>query len=109
MDVYDSRFANTGTVTITSESFPTTNTITYQEYNAIDYVIQTGSGYIYGGTLSGNKPIVVCNGQSVECKDLAEAQAKAEELAHKHGCDAFVLKPVKKVAPKRDVVTTELE
>ena len=62
-----------------------------------------------GGTLSGSKPVVICSGQSHECKDLAEAQAKAEELAHKHGCDAFILKPIKKVSPKRDVTTTDLE
>ena len=59
--------------------------------------------------MTGSKPIVVCNGQTIECDDLKAAQAKAEELAHKHGCDAFILKPIKKVSPKRDVTTTDLE
>lgn len=59
--------------------------------------------------MSGNKPIVVCNGQAQEAKDLTEAQALAERLAHQHQADAYILKPVKKVAPKRDVVTTDLE
>lgn len=59
--------------------------------------------------MSGNKPIVVCNGQATEAKDLTEAQALAERLAHQHQADAYILKPVKKVAPKRDVVTTDLE
>lgn len=59
--------------------------------------------------MTGSKPIVVCNGQHQEAKDLGDAQAIAERLAHQHQADAYILKPVKKVAPKRDVVTTDLE
>ena len=40
---------------------------------------------------------------------FAQAKAKAAELAHKHQQDAYILKPVIKVAPKRDVVETSLE
>ena len=58
--------------------------------------------------MSGNKPVVICNGTSHECKDMDEAQAKAEALAHQHSADAYILKPIKKIAPKRDVVTTDL-
>jgi hypothetical protein len=57
---------------------------------------------------SGNKPIVICAGLVEECKDLDAAQAKAEELAHQKSADAYILKPIKRVAPKRDVVTTDL-
>jgi hypothetical protein len=57
---------------------------------------------------SGNKPIVICGGQIEECKDLDAAQLKAEELAHQKSADAYILKPIKRVAPKRDVVTTDL-
>jgi hypothetical protein len=39
---------------------------------------------------------------------LEEAQAKAEEIAPKSSSDVFILKAVRRVAPKRDVVTTEL-
>ncbi len=59
-------------------------------------------------TLTGDQPLVICNGSAVACDDLASAQTKAEELAHKHGCDAFILKPVRKVSPKRDVVSVDL-
>lgn len=58
--------------------------------------------------MSGNKPIVVCGSEVKEAKDMDDAQAIAESLAHKSGADAYILKPVKKVAPKRDVVTTDL-
>ncbi len=58
--------------------------------------------------MEGNKPIVICGGMIENCKDLDEAQRKAEELAHKHGANAYILKPVKMVAPKRDVVVTDL-
>ena len=58
--------------------------------------------------MTGNKPVVICNGQSFECKDMDEAQSKAETLAHQHSADAFILKPIKKIAPKRDTVTTDL-
>lgn len=62
-----------------------------------------------GENMSGSKPIVICNGTSTEAKDMADAQAVAERLAHQHQADAYILKPIKKVAPKRDVVTTDLE
>lgn len=58
--------------------------------------------------MSGNKPIVVCAGCVQEADDMDKAQALAESLAHSKGADAYILKPVKKVAPKRDVVTTDL-
>lgn len=70
----------------------------------ITVTMQSGETVAY----SGNKPVVICNGQAVEVKDLDEAQAKAEQLAHQHQADAYILKPIKKVAPKREVVTTEL-
>lgn len=58
--------------------------------------------------LSGTKPVVVCAGEVKEAKDLDEAQSIAESLAHQKSADAYILKPVRKVAPKRDVVTTEI-
>lgn len=57
---------------------------------------------------SGNKPLVVCGGTVTECKDLDEAQRVAEREAHAKSTDAYILKPVKLVAPKRETVTTEL-
>lgn len=59
--------------------------------------------------MTGSKPLVVCAGLVVECADETHALAVAEEQAHKNQCDAFILRPVKKVAPKRDVVVTDLE
>lgn len=59
--------------------------------------------------MNGNKPLVVCNGRSYEARDLSDAQAQAEELAHKHHTDAYIPKPVTKVSPKRDVITTQLK
>lgn len=56
----------------------------------------------------GSKPIVVCGGEAKEAKDMDAAQALAEELAHKNSANAYILKPVRTVAPKRDVVTTDL-
>lgn len=97
--------------TVTIASYPTTSGCiqfgTYQdESNRQEQLAQLLEGT---KRMCGSKPVVICNGQSTECKDLTEAQSKAEELAHKHGCDAFILKPIKKVAPKRDVTTTDLE
>lgn len=57
---------------------------------------------------SGAKPLVVCGGQVEEAKDMNEAQRLAEERAHQKSSNAYILKPVKMVAPKRDVVTTDL-
>ncbi len=71
-----------------------------QQYNQPQWAI--GLQAIRSKPVTGDKPIVVCNGITEECKDLDAAQAKAEELAHKHGANAFILKP------KRDVVTTDL-
>lgn len=65
--------------------------------------IQTGAKNV-----KGDKYAVVCGGQQFDFDKLEEAQAKAEELAHQHNANAFILKPIKKVAPKRDVVTTDL-
>lgn len=62
----------------------------------------------YPAPVTGNGPVVVCHGTAVQCKDMDEAQAKAESLAHSSGADVFILKPVKKVSPKRDVTTTDL-
>ena len=66
----------------------------------------SGSGW---PRVKGDKPEVVCNGWSYECDTLKEAQAKAAELAHTHSADAYILKPIRKVSPKRDVITTNLE
>lgn len=57
---------------------------------------------------SGDKPVVICGGVAKEAKGLVEAQAFAESMAHAQNADAYILKPVKKVSPKRDVVTTDL-
>lgn len=60
---------------------------------------------------AGNRYLVVCNGQVHElpaAATLEAAQEKAEQLAHQHQSEAFILKPVRKVAPKRDVVTVDL-
>lgn len=51
---------------------------------------------------------MVCGGAILDCKDIDAAIAKAEELAYQYNAPAYVLKPVRMVAPKRDVVTTEL-
>jgi len=56
----------------------------------------------------GSKPVVICRGVAEEAKDMDAAQALAEAKAHEHSADAYILKPVKRVAPKRDVVTTDL-
>jgi hypothetical protein len=56
----------------------------------------------------GTKPVVICGGEIKEAKDLEQAQAYAEELAHSKSANAYILKPVRRVSPKRDVVTTEL-
>lgn len=56
----------------------------------------------------GTKPVVICRGVVEEAKDMDAAQALAESKAHELSADAYILKPVKRVAPKRDVVTTDL-
>jgi len=58
---------------------------------------------------SGTKPLIVVGGVVVaEAKDMDEAQRVAEEHAHSKGANAYILKPTRMVAPKRDVVTTDL-
>ncbi len=66
------------------------------------------SRLLQGAQMTGDKPIVVCAGKMEEAKTMELAQSAAERLAHQHQADAYILKPVRKVAPKRDVVTTEL-
>ncbi len=56
----------------------------------------------------GTKPVVVCGGTLEEAKDMDAAQSRAEELAHQKSATAYILKPVKKVSPKREVVTTDI-
>jgi 1,6-anhydro-N-acetylmuramate kinase len=56
----------------------------------------------------GTKPVVICGGTVTEAKDMDAAQALAEEQAHAKSANAYILKPIKRVAPKRDVVTTDL-
>jgi len=56
----------------------------------------------------GTKPIVICCGGVTEAKDMDEAQRIAESQAHSKSADAYILKPVKRIAPKREVVTVEL-
>jgi hypothetical protein len=63
--------------------------------------------------MHGDRYVVICDGKAHEVNEAGEAglkQAKenAEALAHKCQSPAYILKPVLKVAPKRDVVTTEL-
>lgn len=58
--------------------------------------------------VAGSKPLVVCGGAVTEVKDLDEAQRVAEEQAHAKSANAYILKPIKMVAPKRDVITTEI-
>lgn len=59
--------------------------------------------------LTGTKHVVVCNGSSVECDSLKEAQAKAEELAASTQRNAYVLKPISVTKPKRETVTEPIE
>jgi hypothetical protein len=61
-----------------------------------------------GAQMDGSKPIVVCGSTVENADDLDKAQKRAEELAHKQGANAYILKPIKMVVPKRDVVTTDL-
>lgn len=91
---------------------------------ALNGYANLGIGQAYGitnGTITipnfnqsmynGNRLLIVCNGQVTELPEAATldlAQSQAESLAHKHQSEAYILKPVRKVAPKRDVVTTDL-
>lgn len=56
----------------------------------------------------GTKPLVICRGVVEEVKDLDAATAKAEELAHQHNANAYILKPIKVVMPKREVISKDL-
>jgi hypothetical protein len=56
----------------------------------------------------GTKPVVVCRGVVTEAKDMDEAQRVAESEAHAKSADAYILKPVRRVAPKREVVSIDL-
>lgn len=58
--------------------------------------------------VDGRKPVVVCNNVVTEAKDMEDAQRIAESEAHSKGMDAYILKPAKRIAPKREVVTTDL-
>lgn len=63
------------------------------------------------GPMTGNSFIIVVNGQAEQLADEAtveDAQARAEALAHKFQSDVVILKPFRKVAPVRNVVTTDL-
>lgn len=58
--------------------------------------------------VNGKQFIVVSNG-FVEYADTRDAaNAAAERLAHANQADAYILAPIAKTAPKRDVVTTEI-
>ena len=58
--------------------------------------------------VTGKQFIVSCNGNIEYADTMEAAQSAAEKLAHQHQTEAFILKPVSKVAPKRDVVTTPI-
>ena len=60
---------------------------------------------------SGNRFLIVVAGRIEEMPDgttLERAVERAGELAHQNNATAYILKPVTKVAPKRDVTVTEL-
>jgi hypothetical protein len=83
----------------------------YQNETIVDWLdgMNATVAAVSGGVkMDGNKPIVVCGGEAREAKDMEAAQSLAESLAHSKSADAYILKPVRRVAPKRDVVTTEL-
>ncbi len=86
----------------------------YLQYNRLgigtQQVLQSASQYFEQRSLmpSGTKPVVICGGEINEAKDLDDAQRMAEESAHAKGKNAYILKPIKMIAPKRDVVTTDL-
>ncbi len=62
--------------------------------------------------LDGKRIVVVCKHDALEMPagaSLDAAQEKAIELATAYKAPAFILKPIRKVDPPRDAVTTELE
>lgn len=93
-----------GTLTISSNGF---GGVYYSNATSNVFGIATTQGQ-EKQMYSGNKPLVICGGTITEVKDLDEAQRVAEEQAHAKSANAYILKPVKMVAPKRDVVTTDL-
>lgn len=81
--------------------------IEQQYYEALLRSLQSTRHMPYAG----NRYIVICNGAVTELPADASVEAaeeKAAELATSTQCPAFVLKPIKKVAPKRETVTTDL-
>lgn len=56
----------------------------------------------------GTKPVVVCRGVTTEAKDMDDAQRIAEGEAHTKSADAYILKPVRRISPKREVTSTDL-
>lgn len=58
--------------------------------------------------ITGQQFLVWCSGEVRQCDTKDQAEATAGTLAHQHQSDAFVLAPVLRVAPKRDVVTTPI-
>lgn len=62
--------------------------------------------------MNGSKIIVIVNngdyGYPSEFDTMEAAQTAAEGLAHKSQADVYILRPVKKISPKRDVVTVDL-
>lgn len=57
---------------------------------------------------TGNRPVVICQGVAYEAANLTEAIALAEDLSHRHHADAYVLKPVKLISPKREFEMKDL-
>jgi hypothetical protein len=92
-----------GLVTFGPSNAQSNKTINEDYYSELMRV-QLGATPMY----SGNKPLVICGGAITEAKDLDDAQRIAEEQAHNKSANAYILKPVRMVAPKRDVVTTDL-
>lgn len=58
--------------------------------------------------VNGKQFIVVSNGFVENADTREQAQAVAEKLAHANQADAYILAPIARTAPKRDVVTTEI-
>lgn len=71
--------------------------------------LQTSHSQEQPVVITGKQYVVVCNGRVEYEDDKGKAQATAERLAHANQQDAFILKPVSRTAPKRDVVTTEIK
>jgi hypothetical protein len=74
---------------------PNSGTITYSQEQPV--------------VISGKQFVVVCNGRVEYADDKIKAGEAAERLAHANQQDAFVLAPISRTAPKRDVVTTAIK